>query len=133
MEYYYYVYHPTMCSVCQPKKMTKKPQIKVLRRVMYGYSYRVSLPGVPMEQVLIVTHLCWSRRDRRWQLYSFQHNRLKGGSMPRHETPGPPSKIHLPRNTNTLSIEFRKKEMKTKQNMLRGRCSWRVLPGFGNL
>ena len=29
--------------------------------------------------------------------------------------------------------EFRKKEMKSKQTMLRGRCSWRVLPGFGIL
>ena len=32
-----------------------------------------------------------------------------------------------------ILIKFRKKEMKTKQKMLRGRCSWRVLPGFGNL
>ena len=24
-------------------------------------------------------------------------------------------------------------EIKTKQKMLRGRCSWRVLPGFRNL
>ena len=29
--------------------------------------------------------------------------------------------------------EFREKEMKTKQKMFRGWCSWRVLPGFGNL
>ena len=29
--------------------------------------------------------------------------------------------------------EFRKKEMKSKQKMLRGRCAWRVLPGFGIL
>ena len=29
--------------------------------------------------------------------------------------------------------EFRKKEMKTEQKMLRRWCSWRVLPGFGNL
>ena len=29
--------------------------------------------------------------------------------------------------------EFRKKEMKTKQKMLSEWCSWRVIPGFGNL
>ena len=49
--------------------------------------HRVSLPGLLIEQ-----------------LYSFRHDgRLKGGSMPRSETPGFSSKIRLLRVTQTRS------------------------------
>ena len=48
--------------------------------------HRVSLPGLPSEQVLVVTHLWWLHRDRKWQLCSFRtYGRLKRGSTPHLE------------------------------------------------
>ena len=72
-----------------------------LRWVWYRYPFL----GLLMTHVLVVTHsfgcveieriasfLSWHERDWAW------------GSLPRPETPGFPSKIRLPSNTNTIPI-----------------------------
>ena len=49
----------------------RKKAVPLFLGAVQGYAdvrHRVSLPGLPIEQVLVVVHLCWLRRDGRWQL-----------------------------------------------------------------
>ena len=58
-----------------------------------------------MMHVLVVTRLLGYVEMEIVALFLYLHDgQLDPGLVPRHETPGFPSKIRLPRNTNTIPI-----------------------------
>lgn len=79
--------------------------------LLWGYAGYMYPSGLPIEHALVLSHfLCWMRWDIRYSSFcSFPARWMTElGLVPHPDTPGSPSKICLPSNTNTIPIHGRR-------------------------